>query len=216
MTPQASPTYYRLVIECSSYSDARSGSWEHLSDEELIASYRAGTGPKSLEELFNQIFRRYQTRIGFWCYRFTRDREAAGDLAQDIFLKAYRRFHTFRSDAKLSTWLFTITRNHCIDAVSKRSAEPEMNDIAEVRVSDPHAPNIEFELARRQRVNLMMAMVNGCLSRTEAKIMSLHYGHDVPLAAVTGMLGLTNPSGAKAYIVSARRKLSRLDLAQVA
>jgi hypothetical protein len=38
--------------------------------------------------------------------------------------------------------------------------------------------------------------------------MALHYGHDVPLADITRQLALTNPSGAKAYIVNARRKLN--------
>jgi len=37
--------------------------------------------------------------------------------------------------------------------------------------------------------------------------MTLHYGHDVPLATITRELALDNPSGAKAYIVNARRKL---------
>jgi hypothetical protein len=38
--------------------------------------------------------------------------------------------------------------------------------------------------------------------------MVLHYGHEMPLDAITAALGLTNTSGAKAYIVSAKRKLS--------
>jgi hypothetical protein len=38
--------------------------------------------------------------------------------------------------------------------------------------------------------------------------MTLHYGHDMRLEAITAALGLTNTSGAKAYIVSARRKLN--------
>ena len=38
--------------------------------------------------------------------------------------------------------------------------------------------------------------------------MTLHYGHDMRLDAITALLGLTNASGAKAYIVSARRKLN--------
>jgi hypothetical protein len=39
------------------------------------------------------------------------------------------------------------------------------------------------------------------------RVMALHYGHEVPLAAITRQLSLDNPSGAKAYIVNARRKL---------
>lgn len=209
-------TYYRSVSSHFDHSDDSAGLWEHLTDEELVANYREQAGPSTLQELFHCVYRRYNSRIAFWCFRFTRDRELALDLAHDVFLKAYRRFHTFRSDAKLSTWLFTIARNHCIDAMSKRSSEPETSDIADIRMADPHGLNIEFELANQQYVGRMMEILTARLSGMEAKIMSLHYGHDMPLATVTGMLGLTNPSGAKAYIVSARRKLSRLDFAAVA
>ena len=45
------------------------------------------------------------------------------------------------------------------------------------------------------------------LTTTEARVMMLHYGFDVPLANITKSLELHNKSGAKAYIVSARRKL---------
>jgi tRNA A37 threonylcarbamoyladenosine dehydratase len=45
------------------------------------------------------------------------------------------------------------------------------------------------------------------LDSTEAKVMMLHYGQELPLNTVSRMLGLTNKSGAKAYVVSARRKL---------
>ncbi len=41
----------------------------------------------------------------------------------------------------------------------------------------------------------------------EAKVITLHYGDELTLEAITRMLRLTNPSGAKAHIVSARRKL---------
>ena len=47
------------------------------------------------------------------------------------------------------------------------------------------------------------------LDRTERTVFTLHYGKEMPLDAITRLLGLENASGAKAYIVSARRKLAR-------
>jgi hypothetical protein len=46
------------------------------------------------------------------------------------------------------------------------------------------------------------------LDETEKRVMVLHYAHDMRLDAITAALGLTNTSGAKAYIVSAKRKLN--------
>ena len=46
------------------------------------------------------------------------------------------------------------------------------------------------------------------LEPTEQRVMTLHYVDEMPLDAITRLLGLTNSSGAKAHVVSARRKLN--------
>jgi len=51
-------------------------------------------------------------------------------------------------------------------------------------------------------------LMDEALNETEKRVMTLHYGHEMQLDAITAALGLTNASGAKAYIVSARRKLN--------
>jgi hypothetical protein len=51
-------------------------------------------------------------------------------------------------------------------------------------------------------------MIGATLEPMEAQVMALHYGYELPLAQITQKLALTNPSGAKAYVVNARRKLS--------
>jgi DNA-directed RNA polymerase specialized sigma24 family protein len=54
-----------------------------------------------------------------------------------------------------------------------------------------------------------MELVTATLDQTEREVFTMHYGDDIPLDAITRILGLQNASGAKAYIVSARRKLAR-------
>jgi DNA-directed RNA polymerase specialized sigma24 family protein len=56
---------------------------------------------------------------------------------------------------------------------------------------------------------MVRALLDQTLDETENKIFTLHYGDDVPLKVITRLLGLENRSGAKAHIVSARRKLRR-------
>ena len=178
------------------------------SDEQLIQQFQANPNPTSQRELFDEIFRRYQARVTSWCFRYTREQEQARDLAQEVFLKAYRRFHTFRSDAKLSTWLYSITRNHCLDAMSRRTADFEdAVDVATVQMPDLRNPDAETAYGHRQEQVRRLRVVKGHLNRLESVVMMLHYGHDVPIQKVTSMLDLKNASGAKAYIVSARRKL---------
>jgi DNA-directed RNA polymerase specialized sigma24 family protein len=52
-------------------------------------------------------------------------------------------------------------------------------------------------------------LLDEALDETEKKVFTLHYGDELTLATITRLLGLRNQSGAKAYIVSAKRKLNR-------
>lgn len=183
---------------------------EQLSDEELIAQYRLAPQSPYGSDCVNALFERYYARVGRWCFRFTGDRESAADLAQEVFAKAYRRLDQFEGTAKFSTWLFVIARNESINAAKARevrlsSAHDELPlDLPDDRSSSPAAA-IEQESVARQLRHLL----NAVLEDTERTVFTLHYGEDVPLDAITRLLALSNASGAKAYIVSAKRKLSR-------
>src|SRR6516225_10653277 len=96
---------------------------EVLSDEELVDRYRAIAGPQQ-EEFLNQLFERHRTRVAAWCYRMTGDVDAATDLAQEVFLKAFQNLEAFQGQSKFTTWLYSIARNHCIDALRSRGSTP--------------------------------------------------------------------------------------------
>jgi RNA polymerase sigma-70 factor (ECF subfamily) len=177
-----------------------------LSDDELIAEYRrASAGPRG--EIADELFGRYYEQVARWCYRFTGTREAAADLAQDVFLKAHLHLDTFRGAARFSTWLYSIVRNESINR--RHEAEPVTHDdemLADLRVMEPGPEELAERRARGQR---LMEFLSATLDQTERIVFTLHYGDDLPLATITRLLRLENPSGAKAYIVSAKRKLAR-------
>jgi DNA-directed RNA polymerase specialized sigma24 family protein len=66
------------------------------------------------------------------------------------------------------------------------------------------------ELATRSSTSRrLQQLLTATLDETERTVFTLHYGEELPLDAITRLLRLENSSGAKAYIVSAKRKLSR-------
>ncbi len=182
--------------------------WKKLTDEELIAAHRDGWGP-SRDEAVEELFHRYQARIVRWCYRFTGDRESGLDLAQEIFMRAFRNLDRYRGECRFSTWLYVIARNLCMSALQKRASEPVWTakaitaDFPDAAARNIHAA-VETEQARARNWRFIL----DTLDQTEAKVMLMHYGEELPLNTVSRTLGLTNKSGAKAYIVSAKRKLS--------
>jgi len=181
---------------------------ELLSDAELMAEFRPEISREAADALFTEVFRRYQDRVRSWCYRISGNQETARDLSQEVFLKAYRHILSFRGDASLSTWLYAITRNHCLTALKRQTSEDVPLDLvnhAMLRDCSASDPDLAAELGDISR--RMLLFMTRTLDPLEVRIMALHYGHDVPLATITRQLALDNPSGAKAYIVNARRKL---------
>ena len=175
-------------------------------DDELAAECLRRSGADRSPYL-EELFRRHYAQVARWCYRFTNDRDAAADLAQDVFLKAHRSFDAFRGQAKFSTWLYTIARHEGINRTQRKG--PAMEDeelLADVAAADERPDDAAH---RGQRGRWLREMLFTTLDRTERMVFTLHYGNDMPLDTITRMLALENASGAKAYIVSAKRKLAR-------
>jgi RNA polymerase sigma-70 factor, ECF subfamily len=182
---------------------------EPLSDEDLVAKYRANAGSREADSLWNELFQRHNGRVALWCLRLTGDREAAADLAQEVFLKAFRYLDSYRGESKFSTWLYSIARNHCFNEIKARATKPEAaGDPMPADFADA-TPDAHTQLERQDAAQMVRDLVRDSLTDVEARVMTLHYAEELPLAAVTRLLKLENASGAKAYIVSARRKLSQ-------
>jgi RNA polymerase sigma factor (sigma-70 family) len=185
--------------------------WEHLSDEELIARYRAETNQSRADQYINELFRRHHVKVARWCLAFTNDRESAADLAQEICAKAYKSLFSFNGQAKFSTWLYSIARNHCLNAIRARSSLPAMDSLHVVidTLPDPALENPDAGMERKQQAEIARQLVCEVLEETERVVFTLHFAEGLPLDVISRMLNLTNASGAKAYVVSAKRKLER-------
>jgi RNA polymerase sigma-70 factor (ECF subfamily) len=81
------------------------------SDTSLIARCQ-----KADVTAFNEIVARYKGKIYNYVYRMTGNAEDAEDLTQEVFVRMYTNIRSFRADASLSTWLFRIAGNLCVDA----------------------------------------------------------------------------------------------------
>ena len=177
-----------------------------FSDEQLIAlSNDTGQSDTRRRQAIDELVGRYQPRVALWCYRVVRDREWAADLAQEVFFRALRSLGGFRGASKFSTWLYTIARNHCFNAVQSKAIRGE-ESLEFLQLPDPGRP-IDSAIESEQQVREMRRILDETLDETERQVMTLHYGEELTLESITRLLGLTNASGAKAYIVSARRKL---------
>src|SRR5215469_9629231 len=123
---------------------------EAVSDEELVGRYRAASGGRK-EDFLNQLFERHHTRVAAWCYRMTGDVDAATDFAQEVFLKAFQNLESFRGQSKFTTWLYSIARNHCMDALKSRAAGPILaGEAALERTPDVRTGDVLLTMERRE------------------------------------------------------------------
>jgi RNA polymerase sigma-70 factor (ECF subfamily) len=177
-----------------------------LSDEALLAEYRTRPASKRTD-VVDALFARHYERVARWCLRFAGDREAAADLAQDVFLKAHRHLDSFKGTAQFSTWLYSIVRNEWLN---RRQRMPPPSEDESVLDEIPSLDPGPAEAALRQDLaGHIRTLLSETLDERERTIFTLHYGDDMTLDAITRLLRLDNSSGAKAYVVSARRKLAR-------
>ncbi len=95
--------------------------------DDMTLALRARDGDA---DAFESLVRKYRNEVYALCFYFTRNREDAWDLAQDVFVKAWRALRRFRGDASFKTWLMRIAANHCKDHLKKRRLETTSYDDA--------------------------------------------------------------------------------------
>src|SRR5262252_4261268 len=84
-------------------------------DAELVQACLDGR-----RDAFDAIVERHQRHVYQLCYRFAGNHEDANDLAQDVFIRAYRGLKTFKGQASLGTWLYRIGVNVCLSKVGTK------------------------------------------------------------------------------------------------
>ncbi|HID56907.1 TPA: sigma-70 family RNA polymerase sigma factor [Candidatus Poribacteria bacterium] len=85
-------------------------------------------------EAFNELVRRYRKRVYEIAYNFTHNPDDALDLTQEIFLRVFKSLGTFRHRSSFYTWLYSISRNYCIDYTRRKRRYREM----EINENMPH------------------------------------------------------------------------------
>lgn len=124
-----------LSLRMPKYGSASDREKQALADAEIILKIReSGSG-----EDFGILYKRYHSRVLDKCYGMIRDRGEALELTEDIFIKAFEKLPGFRQQSTFSSWLYSITYNHCVDYLRERNklhypkwnAENELPDLSE-------------------------------------------------------------------------------------
>lgn len=173
-----------------------------LSDTEIISKVLQGE-----QNAYSELVERYQSYVFTLTLRFTKSREDAEELSQDIFVKAYRALADFRGASKFSTWLYTIVNTTCITFLRKKRLETRsLDDEKTFEVADSQDSGLRANLVeQKSRVNMVNQAIT-LLSPDDAEIITLFYKAEQSLEEISTILGL-EPNTAKVRLHRARQRL---------
>jgi RNA polymerase sigma-70 factor (ECF subfamily) len=155
---------------------------------------------------FDLIVERHRRSVYQLCYRFVGNHEDASDLAQDVFLRAFRGLKSFRGHASLATWLYRIAVNVCLNRVSAR--RPELEAVDPQQHVDTRSESASERLLRRERAARVRAAIAE-LPRKQRATLILRMYHELSHQEIAAILG-SSVGAVKANFFHALGNLKRL------
>ncbi|GAB4157308.1 MAG: RNA polymerase sigma factor [Winogradskyella sp.] len=92
--------------------------YDNLKEEQIIEQLKQGNSA-----VFSQLIEDYQQKVFGTCISFVPNKEDAEDLVQDVFLEVYNSISKFKGNSKLSTWIYRITTNKCLEFIRKKNTK---------------------------------------------------------------------------------------------
>lgn len=114
------PEKQEVYNEVNSFAEKLS-KYRKLDDSELVQLVKAGEA-----QPFDELVRRHSIKIHDLCYKILRNYDDASDMAQETFIKAYRKINKFDGRSQFSTWLYRIAVNNCLNYLKKQRPTEEI------------------------------------------------------------------------------------------
>ena len=170
------------------------------SDEELIQAFNSGDA-----SAFEGLYARYERAILAFLVRFLGDAEAAMDVAQEVFLAAWRKLPTWQPGGSFKVWLYTVAVNRARTARKRRMTRVRREAAASPRLrgeAEPVERAARTEEAERVRTAL------ASLPPSQRACLVLRFDRSLGYAEIAKAMGITE-SGARANAFKALAALRR-------
>jgi RNA polymerase sigma-70 factor (ECF subfamily) len=174
-----------------------------VDDQRLVEAFLAGR-----REAFDVIVQRHRRHVYQLCYRFVGNHEDASDLSQDVFVRAFKGLRQFKGQSSLSTWLYRVGVNACLNRLATKRPETEPLELdstqhVDTRVADP----LDIVL-RGERAAAVRVAINRLPPKQRATLMLRVY-QELPHEEIARVLG-SSVGAVKANFFHALGNLKRL------
>jgi RNA polymerase sigma factor (sigma-70 family) len=173
-----------------------------LNDNEIISKVLSGD-----QQAYAGLVNRYQNYVFTLTLRMIKSREDAEEVAQDIFIKAYRSLPNFRGDSKFSTWLYTIVNTTCITFLRKKKLDVHsLDDEKHFEVADNIDSGMRANQVEQKSRATMVSSAISLLNPDDAEVITLFYKAEQSLEEIAQVLGI-EMNTAKVRLHRARTRL---------
>jgi RNA polymerase sigma-70 factor (ECF subfamily) len=154
--------------------------WASRDDAALVEACLAGH-----REAFEPLVERHRRQVYHVCFRFVGNHDDASDLAQDVFVRAYRGLRGFKGKSAVGTWLYRIAVNVCLNRLSLKGVRPEPLDPSQ---ADRLAVQPDAELLRDERAAQVRAAI-ARLPKKQRVTLILRVYHELSHDEIAAILG---------------------------
>lgn len=173
-----------------------------LNDSEIISKVLNGD-----HQAYAGLVNRYQNYVFTLALRMVKSREDAEEVAQDIFVKAYRSLADFRGASKFSTWLYTIVNTTCITFLRKKRLDiHSLDDDKVMEAADSLDSGFRANLVEQKSKQAMVNNAINLLGPDDAEIITLFYKAEQTLEEIAQVLHI-EMNTAKVRLHRARTRL---------
>ena len=202
--PPMIAAWAELPLERAAHKTAamREPASAHTADETLVEATLTGD-----HDAFAELVRRHRRRVFATAARFARDHHQLDDIAQEVFVRAFRHLSKFRGDAPFAHWLARITVSACYDFLRKERRIREHVPLDAKHLNTPDASIDATVAAARARELLDHAMCR--LTAAERLVLTLCELEERPIREVALLTGWSE-SNVKVRAFRARQNLKRI------
>jgi RNA polymerase sigma-70 factor (ECF subfamily) len=173
------------------------------SDEELLTQIADGD-----REAFSRLYRKYQPKLVSYCARLLRDDVAqAADIVDDALFDVWRSAGKFAGKSKVSTWIYSITRNKMISWLRK-TREVTLDDERSMLLMIDTAPTPE-ETQEQEDVKQQLVRLMNHLTDEHRDVLRLTYFEDKSVKEVAAILEISDNT-VKTRMFYARKRLGQM------
>lgn len=174
---------------------------EHKTDQDYISLTLKGD-----TNAFSFLVEKYKDYVFHLTLKLLKNKEEAEEVAQDVFLKAYRYLPTFKGESKFSTWLYKIAYNTSLDAIKKKSNAIRNVTIDELTVNQISSVETALDGIEKEERAVIM---NDCMQELEEEergILFFFYYKESSLKEIVEVTSMSK-ANVKVKLHRARKKL---------